>query len=84
VAEQAAQRGLPFYCVRAISDAADSNFGIDFNAARRKDGTFSGWRIVSQAGLSPDRWRELFSLRRDSQIAAATLARLLTQCRFTS
>jgi adenosylhomocysteine nucleosidase len=84
VAEQASRRGVPFYCVRAISDEAESNFGIDFNAARRADGTFSGWQIVGQAGLSPERWRELLSLRRDAQEAAGTLARLLTQCRFTT
>ena len=84
IAQQAAQRGLPFYCVRAISDKAATNLGIDFNAARRSDGTFSGWRIAGQAGLSPSRWLELFSLWRDAQKAAATLARLLTQCRFTT
>jgi hypothetical protein len=84
IAQQAAQRGLPFYCVRAISDKAATNFGIDFNAARRSDGTFSGWRIVRQAGLSPERWRELLALRRDAQKAAETLALLLTQCRFTA
>lgn len=82
VAAQAAGRGLPFYCVRAISDEAATDFGVDFNAARRSDGAFSGWQIVRQAGLSPDRWRELLSLWRDSQIAAATLARILNECRF--
>lgn len=83
VAEQASLLGVPFYCMRAISDEAQSNFGIDFNAARRADGTFSGWRVIGQAGLSPNRWRELLALRRDAQIAAETLSRLLTQYRFT-
>ena len=84
VAEQAALLGVPFYCMRAISDEAQSDFGIDFNAARRPDGTFSGWRIVGQAGLSRGRWRELLALRRDSQQAAETLARLLARSRFTA
>lgn len=83
-AEQASLLGVPFYCVRAISDEARSNFGIDFNAARRADGTFSGWRVIGQAGLSADRWRELLALRRDSQKAAETLADLLTRCRFAA
>lgn len=83
VAEQASLLGVPFYCVRAISDEARSNFGIDFNAARRADGTFSGWRVMGQAGLSPERWRELMSLKRDSQNAAETLARLLAQYQFS-
>ena len=51
VAAEAARRGLPFFCVRAISDAAGTSFEMDFNRCRRADGTFSGWKVLAQAGV---------------------------------
>jgi nucleoside phosphorylase len=37
VAERTALWGLPFYCVRAVTDLAEESFGVDFNAALRSD-----------------------------------------------
>lgn len=84
VAEQARGRGLPFYAVRVISDAADEDLEFDFNSARRADGAFSGWSIVAQAGLSRKRWRKLFELKRNGEEASRALARFLDACRFPS
>ncbi len=82
VARQAQALGLPFYCVRVISDAAGDDFSIDFNRARRADGTFSGWRVLWQVGLSPRRWKDLLKLKRNGELAAANLAAFLSGCLF--
>jgi len=82
VARRARSMDLPFHCVRVISDAAETDFSIDFNRARRADGTFSGWSIVRQAGLRPRRWKDLFALKQNSDLASQNLARFLTDCRF--
>jgi adenosylhomocysteine nucleosidase len=75
-------RGLPFYCVRAVSDDARTSFEVDFNAGRRADGTFSGWRIAAQAGLSPRRWRHLMDLKRAGEQASRNLAAFIEHCSF--
>jgi adenosylhomocysteine nucleosidase len=82
LARAAQARQLPFYCVRAVSDDARTSFEVDFNAARRADGTFSGWRIAAQAGLSPRRWRHLMDLKRAGERASRNLAAFFEHCRF--
>ncbi len=82
VAEAAAERSLPFYCVRVVSDAADAAFPIDFNRALRRDGSFSAAAIVRQAGWSRARWRQLARLKRDGERAARSLAAFLATCEF--
>lgn len=83
VAEEAQQRGVPFYCVRVVSDHANTDFLVDFNRARRRDGTFSGWHLAAQAGLSPRRWSQLLDLKRDADLASQRLAAFLTASRFS-
>jgi len=83
VAGEAKQRGIPFYCVRVVSDHADTDFPVDFNRARRPDGTFAGWRILAQAGFSSSRWRRLLDLKRDADLASHRLAEFLKTCKFS-
>lgn len=83
LARAAQARRLPFYCIRAVSDDARTSFEVDFNAARRPDGTFSGWRIVAQAGLSPRRWRHLMDLKRAGELASKNLATFFEHCSST-
>lgn len=82
LAKMAQQQRLPFYCVRAISDDARTSFEVDFNAARRPDGTFSGWRIAAQAGISRRRWRHLMDLKHAGEQASRSLAAFFEHCRF--
>jgi len=82
VAEEAGKRGVPFYCVRVVSDHAKTDFPVDFNRARRADGTFSGWKVLAQAGLSSSRWRRLLDLKRDADLASHRLAGFLRNCQF--
>lgn len=82
VAAQAQKRDLPFFCVRAVSDAAATTFRIDYNRARRADGRFSAARVVAQAGLVPERWKELLGLWRAAKSAAEALGEFFESCRF--
>lgn len=82
VAQVAAERALPFYCIRAVSDAAETSFPVDFNRALRGDGSFSTVNILWQAGLSRARWRQLARLKRGAEQAARSLAAFLSTCEF--
>ena len=82
VAAEAAARELPFFCVRVISDDAATSFPIDFNRARRPDGTFSGWRVAAQALTRPSCWRSLRRLKADSERAAVELAAFFSRAKF--
>ncbi len=82
VAEEAAKRDIPFYCVRVVSDHAYTDFPVDFNRARRPDGTFAGWKILAQAGFSSSRWQRLLELKRDAELASQRLADFLKTCTF--
>ena len=82
VAAEAAARGLPFFCVRVVSDEAGTSFPIDFNRARRLDGTFSGWRVLAQAVTRPSCWQALGRLKADSERAAAALAEFFRGAKF--
>ena len=82
VAAEAAARELPFFCVRVVSDEAETSFPIDFNRARRPDGTFSGWRVLAQAMTRPSCWQALGRLKADSERAAAALAEFFRGAKF--
>ena len=82
VAAVAADQGLPFYCVRAISDHARQDLPLDFNRAIRPDGAFSAWNLVGQAAVRVGSWPDLFRLWRGSALAARTVARCLCNCEF--
>lgn len=82
VAREARRLGLPFYCVRAVSDPAEKDILMDFNRARLPGGNFSAARAAWQAGASPPRWREMLELWRGARLAAEALGEFLGSCRF--
>ena len=84
VAAVTAEQGLPFFCLRAISDGAGQDFPVDLNRALRADGTFSPWSLVAQAALRAGRWGELLRLWRDARVAARSLADCVSRCDFRS
>src|SRR5262249_30505110 len=49
IARKAAEWGLPFRCVRAVSDSADEDMPLDFNLYRDSEGRFSRGRIALAA-----------------------------------
>ena len=82
VAAVAARDGLPFFCVRTISDLADQDIALDVLRARRRDDTISVWRVLAQALPRPAKWLDLFRLWRGGRAAARSLAKCLPACDF--
>lgn len=82
VAAVAEEHGLPFFCIRAISDLAAEDMPVDFNRALRSDGSLSAWSVFGQALLARGRWSRLMRLRRDSVAAARSLGACLRRCEF--
>ena len=76
-------RRVPCYCVRAVTDLAGEGFAIDFERARRADGSLPASRILWAAlakrsmGL-----RELARLGWRSRRASARLGEYLAGCQF--
>lgn len=83
VAESAERAGLPFYCIRAVSDGADEDFETDMNAARDSDGRIVVRKIVWQAVRRPGTvLPELLRLRRNADRAARALGAFIATCDF--
>lgn len=83
VARWAQERGLPFYCVRAVTDTAKENFSIDFDAARDAEGRFQRLRICQAALRQP--WRavpELVKFAWRARRCSQALGEFLADCTF--
>jgi adenosylhomocysteine nucleosidase len=75
--------GVPFYCVRAVSDLAGEDLKNDFNAALRADGRFSLPRLLAGACASPwHRFGELITLKQRTEMASKNLGEFLADCTF--
>jgi uridine phosphorylase len=75
--------GIPFYCVRAVSDLALETFVNDFNAALGPDGRFRTGRLLGAALLRPHRrLPELMRLKKRCDVAGAKLGDFLDSCSF--
>jgi adenosylhomocysteine nucleosidase len=83
VAARAQARGLPFYCVRAVTDLAGETMANNFNAALRADGHFDTMVILRDTLRRPlARLPELCRLRQRSVRAASVLGDFFANCRF--
>jgi nucleoside phosphorylase len=83
VLERARAKGVPFYCVRVISDTCREGFRLDFNAARDAAGRFQAGRIVAQAMRRPvSGVAELLRLRRNAAVASRDLGEFIGNCSF--
>jgi nucleoside phosphorylase len=83
VAARAQARGLPFYCVKVVTDLAGETMANDFNAALRSDGHFDTMVILREALRRPlARLPELCRLRQRSVRAARVLGDFVADCRF--
>jgi nucleoside phosphorylase len=82
VAARAKRAGLPFCCIKAVSDRADETFGMDFNEVRSPDGRISRGKIVVKVLARPGVIPELFRLKRRAEMAASALGEFLVSCRF--
>ncbi len=83
VAARSAAAGVPFYCIRAVSDLAGEDLANDFNKALREDGHFATMGILLGTLRDPvARLPELFRLRRRCARAARVLGDFIADCRF--
>lgn len=81
VAERTKRAGLPFFCIKAVSDRLDESFGIDLNAMRTGEGRIARGKIIGYALWHPKVVPELFRLKRRSESAAEALGEFLVSCR---
>jgi adenosylhomocysteine nucleosidase len=82
VARTASGRGVPFYCIRAVSDTASEDLPLDFNIYRDAEGRFSRARIAAAVLLRPRRIPSLLRFDRNCREAARRLGDYLVHCRF--
>ncbi len=83
VARAAAERGIPFYCARAVTDLAGETMANDFNGALREDGHLDTMNVLRGALCRPtSRIPELLRLRRRCVRAAEALGEFFVGCRF--
>ena len=75
--------GVPFYCIRAVSDTADQDMPLDFNFYRDAEGRFSVPRIALAAIRRP--FTHIPALRRleaNCNLASESLGAFFADCRF--
>jgi nucleoside phosphorylase len=83
VAARAAALGLPFFCIKAVTDLAGEEMANDLNAALRPDGHFDTIVILGSIFSRPlVRLPELLRLRSRSVRAACALGVFFAACRF--
>lgn len=83
VASAAEKMGLPFYCIRVVTDLAGETMSNDFNRALRSDGHLDTMVILRGALCRPaSRLPELLRLRRRCVRAAEVLGEFFVSCRF--
>lgn len=83
VLERAKRWGVPFYCVRVVSDTSQEGFVLDLNAARDQAGRFQPRRIVAQALRRPfSGVPELLRLRWNAAAAVRALGEFIGNCSF--
>jgi len=83
LAEAAATLGIPFHCVRAVTDIAGEDMNFDFNAARDADGRIRGARVLRLGLRHPlAHLPELCKLGYRGWRASIQLGDFLAACRF--
>lgn len=71
------ERGIPSATVRVISDAADEDLPLDFNALMTSDQRISMTKLTAALLKSPGKIPRLLELQRNTRLAARRLADVL-------
>jgi adenosylhomocysteine nucleosidase len=83
VARASEELGVPFYCVRAVSDLFSEDFANNFNKFLMHDGRFDVLRLLIGALGSPvARFGELIRLSRRTALASKNLGDFLANCSY--
>ena len=73
VARLAAMRGIPFYCIKAVSDGVNDHLP-DFNRFIASDGSFQMARFALYAAFRPVYWPALIRMGENSRRASQSIA----------
>jgi len=77
VARAAAQAGVPFCAIRAITDTSEQSISIDFARCRSEHKGLSARKVVREAMRTPRGVRDLWRLAYGAHVAARSLAAAL-------
>ena len=83
VAARTNRAGLPFGCIKVVSDRADETFKVDFNGLRSREGRIARGKIVVHALAHPSVIPSLLRLKRRTEDAAQILGEFLVSSRIT-
>jgi hypothetical protein len=72
-----AERGIPCATVRVISDTADEDLPLDFNALAKADQSIDFGKLFLAVAKSPGKIGALLALQKKTKFAAAQLAGVL-------
>ncbi len=84
VALRAKRAGLPFYCIKVVTDTATESFAFDFNRMRTIEGRLARGKIMIHALAHPNLVPGLLRLKRRSEEVARALGEFLVSCRIGS
>jgi adenosylhomocysteine nucleosidase len=74
VAQRAQKLGVPFFCIKSVTDLADETMANDFNVVLRSDGRFDTMKVLASSLRRPwVRLPELFRFRSRCVLAARSL-----------
>jgi len=83
VAQRAQKLGVPFFCIKSVTDLADETMANDFNAVLRSDGRFDTMKVLVSSLRRPwVRLPELVRLRKRCLLASRSLGVFIADCRF--
>ena len=83
VESRAVDLGIPYACVRVVTDTAEEDLPMDFNRYRTADGNFSRTRIALAAMARPfSIMPALIEFDKRCQRASLALGDFLADCRF--
>ncbi|HUB77857.1 MAG TPA: hypothetical protein VMB03_03620 [Bryobacteraceae bacterium] len=83
VAQRAQKLGVPFFCIKSVTDLAGETMANDFNAVLRPDGQFDTINLLASSLRHPwVRLPELLRLQRRCMLAARSLGEFIADCRF--
>lgn len=81
VAARTKRAGLPFCCIKVVSDRADESFEIDLNSMRSPEGRIARGKIVVHTLTHPRLLPTLLRLRRRTEDASKALGEFLVSSR---
>lgn len=83
VAQRAQKLGVPFFCIKSVTDLADETMANDFNAVLRSDGRFDTIKVLLLSLQHPwVRLPELVRLRKRCVLASRSMGEFIADCRF--